>query len=76
MREKYLNIKLLRDIDLVIHFGVTNMPGAVPRTSTQALSRVLLPYVARLCDANWLSDAELCSGINAQNGEIILSTLT
>jgi alanine dehydrogenase len=60
----------------VIHFGVTNMPGAVPRTSTQALSRVLLPYVARLCDADWLSDAELCSGINVQNGEIILATLT
>ena len=60
----------------VIHFGVTNMPGAVPRTSTQALSGVLLPYVARLCDVNWLSDAELCSGINVQNGEIILDTLT
>ena len=59
----------------VIHFGVTNMPGAVPRTSTQALSRVLLPYVARLCDADWLSDGELSSGINVQNGEIILATL-
>jgi len=59
----------------VIHFGVTNMPGAVPRTSTQALSRVLLPYVARLCDADWVSDTELSSGINVQNGEITLATL-
>lgn len=59
----------------VIHFGVTNMPGAVPRTSTQALSRVLLPYVARLGEANWQSDAALNSGINLQNGEIILETL-
>lgn len=59
----------------VIHFGVTNMPGAVPRTATQALSKVLLPYVARLCEADWQSDKELSSGINLQNGEIILATL-
>ncbi len=60
----------------VIHFGVTNMPGAVPRTATQALSKVLLPYVARLCEADWQSDTQLSSGINLQNGEIILTTLT
>lgn len=60
----------------VIHFGVTNMPGAVPRTSTQALSAVLLPYVLQLCEADWQSNSALASGINLQNGEIILSTLT
>jgi alanine dehydrogenase len=60
----------------VIHFGVTNMPGAVPRTSTQALSGVLLPYVLQLCEADWQSNLALASGINLQNGEIILSTLT
>lgn len=60
----------------VIHFGVTNMPGAVPRTATQALSRVLLPYVARFGNADWQSDTALCSGINVKNGEIILATLT
>ena len=59
----------------VIHFGVTNMPGAVPRTATQALSRVLLPYVARLCEADWQSDTALSSGINVKSGEIILTTL-
>jgi len=59
----------------VIHFGVTNMPGAVPRTATQALSRVLLPYVARLCKADWQSDTALSSGINIKSGEIILTTL-
>ena len=32
----------------VLHYGVTNMPGAVPRTSTIALSNATLPYVARL----------------------------
>lgn len=59
----------------VIHFGVTNMPGAVPRTSTQALSAVLLPYVLKLTEENWESDDALASGINLKKGEIILSTL-
>ena len=59
----------------VIHFGVTNMPGAVPRTATQALSAVLLPYVLQLCEADWLSNPVLTSGINVQNGEIILPAL-
>jgi len=59
----------------VLHFGVTNMPGAVPRTSTQALSAVLLPYVLKLTEENWESDAALASGINLKKGEIILPTL-
>ena len=59
----------------VIHFGVTNMPGAVPRTATQALSKVLLPYVVKIGEEGWQSDAVLASGINVQNGEIILPTL-
>lgn len=59
----------------VIHFGVTNMPGAVPRTATQALSEILLPYVLHLCDSDWQSNVALASGINVQNGEIILETL-
>ncbi|MCW8988561.1 MAG: FAD-dependent oxidoreductase, partial [Gammaproteobacteria bacterium] len=59
----------------VIHFGVTNMPGAVPRTSTQALSEVLLPYVLGMCQSDWHSDVALASGINLQNGEIVLSAL-
>ena len=59
----------------VIHFGVTNMPGAVPRTSTQALSAALLPYVLQLCEADWQSNPALSSGINVQYGKIILPTL-
>lgn len=34
----------------VIHYGVTNMPGAYPRTATMALSRAVLPYALRLAD--------------------------
>ena len=59
----------------VIHFGVTNMPGAVPRTATQALSAALLPFVLRLCKPDWQSDTALAAGINLENGTIILSTL-
>lgn len=59
----------------VIHFGVTNMPGAVPRTSTQALSAALLPFVLQLCEPNWQQNSVLASGLNVENGKIILETL-
>lgn len=59
----------------IIHFGVTNMPGAVPRTATQALSLALLPYVVNICEADWQSNTALASGINLENGVIILPTL-
>jgi alanine dehydrogenase len=54
----------------VLHFGVTNMPGAVPRTSSQALSAAILPYVQLLCESSWESKASLQSGINVRNGKI------
>ena len=38
-------------VDGVVHYCVTNMPGAVPRTSTQALNNVTLPYVLKLADS-------------------------
>ena len=52
------------------------MPGAVPRTATQALSEALLPYVLDICKSDWESNTALASGINVKNGEIILATLT
>jgi len=58
-------------VDGVIHFGVTNMPGAVPRTASQALSAVLTPYVSRLAREDWQQDSALARGINVQNGEIV-----
>ncbi len=54
----------------VLHFGVTNMPGAVPRTASQALSAVILPYVQRLCEDNWSLDKNLQNGINVRHGDI------
>jgi alanine dehydrogenase len=55
----------------VTHFCVTNMPGAVPRTSSQALSASLAPYVVRLARDDWEEDEELRAGINVQNGRVV-----
>ncbi len=54
----------------VLHFGVTNMPGAVPRTASQALSAVILPYVQCLCEENWQQHKSLQDGINVRDGRI------
>ena len=55
----------------VTHFGVTNMPGAVPRTASQALSAVLIPYVLRLAAGDWRSSPPLAAGINVDGGRIV-----
>ena len=55
----------------VVHFAVTNMPGAVPRTASQALSANLIPYVHALAAGGWEAHQELRAGINAQNGALV-----
>jgi alanine dehydrogenase len=61
-------------VDGVIHYCVTNMPGAVPRTSTYALSNVTLPYAQKLADQGFdaavRNDAALAKGVNAYAGRI------
>ena len=59
----------------IVHFAVTNMPGAVPRTASQALSAVLVPYILRLTQPGWESDEELSRGVNVRAGKIILPAL-
>jgi alanine dehydrogenase len=58
----------------VVHYCVTNMPGAVARTSTQALTNVTLPYVKALADKGWLQalaeDAHFANGLNVHRGAI------
>jgi alanine dehydrogenase len=54
----------------VTHFCVTNMPGAVPRTSSQALSAAIAPYAVRLADGDWRDDAGLVRGINVEAGKV------
>ena len=58
-------------VDGVTHFCVTNMPGAVPQTSTQAISAAILPYVERLAQKNWRKDVVLASGINVADGKLV-----
>jgi alanine dehydrogenase len=61
-------------VDGIIHYCVTNMPGAVPRTSTFALTNATLPYVRMLADLGWQGafkrDPGLAAGLNVYAGEI------
>ncbi len=58
----------------VIHYCVTNMPGAVPRTSTQGLSNATLPFVVALADKGWKQacrdDKHLLEGLNIHDGHV------
>lgn len=58
-------------VDGVLHFAVTNMPGAVPRTASQALSAAILPYALQLAGTDWLSNAGLAAGLNVRGGEVV-----
>lgn len=61
-------------IDGVVHYGVANMPGAVPRTSTLALSNATLPYVLRLArlgaERAMAEDPGLAKGLNTFRGQV------
>ena len=61
-------------VDGIIHYCVANMPGAVPRTSTFALTNATLPYVRALADLGWQAalkrDPGLAGGLNVHAGEI------
>ncbi|HMA98680.1 MAG TPA: alanine dehydrogenase [Wenzhouxiangella sp.] len=59
----------------VIHFAVTNMPGAVPRTSSQALSAAILPFVQRMARPDWMESAALARGVNVRGGEVVHQAL-
>jgi len=60
--------------DGVVHYCVTNMPGAVPRTSTVALTNATLPYVRAIADHGWrralANDHGLARGLNVHAGGI------
>ncbi|UZD23317.1 alanine dehydrogenase [Algoriphagus halophytocola] len=62
-------------IDDVVHYCVANMPGAVPYTSTLALTNATLPYAIQLADKGWKKAAqnnpELVPGLNIINGDIV-----
>ncbi len=58
----------------VVHYGVPNMPGAVPWTATQALNNSTLPYVLKLANLGLAAlefDPALASGVNVQNHRLV-----
>lgn len=54
-----------------LHFAVTNMPGAVPRTASQALSAALIPYLILLARKGADMDNQLQGAVNVQGGRIV-----
>ena len=61
-------------VDGVLHYCVANMPGAVPRTSTNGLSNATLPYVIKLADKGFAAavaaDKSLALGVNIYQGKV------
>jgi alanine dehydrogenase len=58
----------------VVHYGVPNMPGAVPWTATQALTNSTAPYVVKLADRGLAAlsiDPSLAKGLNIRSGRIV-----
>jgi alanine dehydrogenase len=60
-----------------IYYCVANMPGAVPATSTRALTNATLPYVVALADKGWkaalAADESLAKGLNVHDGKVTYS---
>jgi len=58
-----------------VHYSVANMPGAVPYTSTVALTNVTLPYALKLANLGWEAacekDASLHKGLNIVSGKVV-----
>lgn len=62
-------------VDGIIHYCVANMPGAVAKTSTVALTNATLPYALKIADLGWReaarADGEIAGGINIAEGKVI-----
>lgn len=62
-------------VDTIVHYCVANIPGAVPQTSTLALTNATLPYVLKLADKGWKEackeDKSLYPGLNIIEGKIV-----
>ncbi|WP_321480918.1 alanine dehydrogenase [uncultured Bacteroides sp.] len=61
-------------VDGVVHYAVANIPGAVPYTSTLALTNATLPYAISLAEKGWKdackADASLAAGLNVVEGKV------
>ena len=62
------------EVDGILHYCVANIPGAVPNTSTSALTNATLHYAVALADKGWQQacreDEALCKGLNIVNGKV------
>lgn len=60
--------------DNIVHYAVANIPGAVPYTSTLALTNATLPYALRIADMGWIdackADPGLAEGVNIVDGKV------
>jgi alanine dehydrogenase len=66
-------------INDIVHYCVTNMPGAVPYTSTLALTNVTLPYIIKLANLGWETACreypDLAQGLNIVKGEVMIDEI-
>ena len=61
-------------VDDIVHYCVANMPGSVPRTSSEALNNATLPYVLALADnglAAVQADSHLAAGVNVRDVKLV-----
>ena len=62
-------------IDYLLHYCVTNMPGAVPLTATEALNKATLSYVLELANKGievaLNENIHLANGLNIKNGKVV-----
>ena len=62
------------EVDGVMHYCVANMPGAVARTSTIALTNATMPFLVALADKGWKTaladDSHLAAGLNVHAGQL------
>jgi alanine dehydrogenase len=66
--------KPIYKIDGIVHYAVSNMPGALPRTSTLALNNATLPYIAEIANKGWKKamkeNSEIRAGANVVEGKV------
>ena len=69
------SVPIIYEVDGIVHYGVANMPGAVPRTSTLALTNATFPYAATLARLGWKEacrrDPALRQGLNIVHGSVV-----
>ena len=68
------------EVDGVVHYCVANMPGAVPVTSTAALTNATLPYAVKLANKGWkkacIEDEALKKGLNVVQGKVVYKAVS